>query len=681
MRITNFFKPPSFAAPRDVGADSRGDDPAPAPQSSPLTELSSSLRSNDPSPQRPGGPSSQLNVSLSQSIGDATGNQSLNNSFLSTRDPSPGTSFNSSQRVVKKGKEVVISSDGEDTDSISSLESPDDLFTKFVTPANSVGKKSNDSDSGGSGMNLRGRSSKDRRSNGPFRFQSAPKYKNTLDSLVVRTVDDNETEAKIAKLRAALESEALQEAEKKNATVHDSTVPSTRLHEGVLTSALGDQDGNLGLRRLLDAVRRTEALDLDKSWHFFDNETEWPPAPDFPTTSIEPGSQLFGLRETHSRERAFHSGIIDFALSRSMLPDALISWIFQAAPSEPQDSIRQAYCRAMKNTPAERIKTLIKPEDIDKVFKRLGATPKALAMSEEVVPDAEVTKGHLETGCPREAALLAVLDLLCGAADSFADKTRERVLEFLFRLTLDASLTGNSLICAELEQAILNVLYSVPDDMADDLALRLSISVYDTIKDATLQSRLLKHIVPASDWIALIRCRLALSFLTHSPLPLSEPINEVINLRRVIDIVKEPRFDVQRYKAQGQNGYDYEELGAITVILNIVIDCGRFEADFHDRDAEREFNADVDVLAERLKKIFAFIEDSGASHLKRTLAKEALEALHYRVVYSVRSKPPPKKSIFGDVGPLRERRDAFAAAGFTPVQGPDTNMPIRQHGQ
>ncbi|PWY83527.1 hypothetical protein BO70DRAFT_290805 [Aspergillus heteromorphus CBS 117.55] len=679
--ITSFFKRPSFAATsRDARAETQADDPAPAPESSPLTELSSSLHSNDSSPQRPKGQRSQLNAPLSsQPIGDTTGNQELQHSFFSTDDPSPGTSF-SSHRVVKKGKEVVISSDGEDTDSISSLEAPEDIFTKFIKPGASASKRSTDSDSPGPGMNLRGRGST--RSRGSIRLsQTLPKYRHTLDSLVVKTVDDNETEASIAKLKAAFEKEALREAEKKNALAHGSNLKSTRLHEGVLASALGDDDDELGLQRLLDAVRRTEALDLEKTWHFFDNESELPPALDFPTTSIKPGTQLFGLRETHSRERAFHSGIVDVALARSMLPDALISWVFHSVPSESQDSIRQAYCRAVKNTPAERIKTLITPADIDQIFHRLGATPRALSISEEVIPDAEVTKSRVETGSPREGALLAVLDLLSGAADSFAENTRERVLNYLFRLTLDASLTSNARICSELEQAILSVLGNVHEDTVDDLVHRVCMSAYDTIKDATLQSRLLKHILPVSDWIAVVRCRLALSFLTHSPLPLSDSLEKVFNLKRITSILKGQRFEVKRYKRKGENNYDYEELGSITALLNIVIDSGRFEATFPDKAAEREFNADVDALSDRLKKIFTSIEDSGASHLKRTLTKEALESLHYRVIYSVRTKPRPKQSIYGEIIPRKEKKEVFSGWKTKPKQDQDTEMPIRQHDQ
>lgn len=120
----------------------------------------------------------------------------------------------------------------------------------------------------------------------------------------------------------------------------------------------------------------------------------------------------------------------------------------------------------------------------------------------------------------------------------------------------------------------------------------------------------------------------------------------MLNIPRLTTYLNHPRFNVKKYKAKNRPDYDYNELGSIINLLNIAIDAGWTTTGFETPDAERAFNADIDVLAERTKRIFSSIEDSGVSHLKRTLAKENLEALHYRILYSVRSKPPPKKTLF-----------------------------------
>jgi hypothetical protein len=177
---------------------------------------------------------------------------------------------------------------------------------------------------------------------------------------------------------------------------------------------------------------------------------------------------------------------------------------------------------------------------------------------------------------------------------------------------------------------------------------KISRSLYDTIKDTSFQSRLLIHILPTSDWIALFRCRLAVAFLTQSPAPLTEPPDAVLNLRRINDVLQESRFDTKRHKHK-PDGYDYGELSALTTLLDVATEPAVPRNGFPSKAAEREYNADVDLLAERIKMIFTSIQGLGASHLKRAMAKSALETLRYRILYSVRSRPPPKVSLFGDV--------------------------------
>lgn len=149
-----------------------------------------------------------------------------------------------------------------------------------------------------------------------------------------------------------------------------------------------------------------------------------------------------------------------------------------------------------------------------------------------------------------------------------------------------------------------------------------------------------------SPQIALFRSRLAMAFLFNDQSQLEKSLEEILDLRRIINHLKEIRLDTELHKARLAGDYDYTELKATTYLLNTVIDTGRTTLTFPDKETERRFNKDVDALAEQVKKIFSAIEDSGASHLKRTEAKQGLEALRYRIIYSIRSKQQVK-SIFG----------------------------------
>ncbi|QMW45000.1 hypothetical protein G4B11_008420 [Aspergillus flavus] len=664
--IKNYFKRPDFSASRDSRYQDPSETPAESSQSSPLTEPPSSFVTNGGSPQTPDGPALQLKQSLLLSVTDSTENSqhqpSSQNTEPAASDPTLPPSFNLAQRVVRNGREVVISSDGEDTDTSEAFEDPTSLFLKFAKPDDTSTNEETNNDSSSHGRTLRSRPSRDDVK--PRRFSlsrvSAPNYKHSIDSLVTQAVDDNETEASIAKLRATLEEENARKAASKS----EAAPGLQQLHEGILTSALDSQNDETGLRRLLDAVRRTEAFDMEKSWFFFDHGSELAPPPAFPRNCIPAKSSLSVLRDPESRERAFHSGSVDFALSRGLLPDELVVWILNSVPSEPRDTLRNAYCRAFKS--------LVRPDSIDAIFQRMGASPKALTFSEVIVPDAIPKNSPLRAAPQHQAALLAILNLLRGAADLFSDETREHILSILFRLSLDISLTRDPMVCSELERTIIAVLESIPEETADNLVYRVCTSAYETIKDAVFQSRLLTHILPTSSWIAMLRCRLAVAFLTSDPSSLAEEPDVMGYLRRIIDVLKDKRFDVKRYKMKGQPEYDYGELMAITTVLNIAIDSGWSGVDFSSKDAEREFNSEVDALADRIKRIFTSIEDSGASHLKRTLAKEALEALHYRIIYSVRTKPRPKRSIFGENGADSQNKKVFDPWKIKIKQDPET---------
>lgn len=188
---------------------------------------------------------------------------------------------------MKNGKEVVISSDGDESDSAGSLESPDDLLARFLAPKSPVTPKERTGDDSETIQPVR----KNPKHKSVVRTESAPrKYKNSLENLVRQAVSDNETEAGIAKLRASLNDES-------DRNTDSGPDKASNLNEGVLASAIDDgNDDSMGLQRLLDAVRRTEAFDLGKSWSFFDLQTPLPPGPDFPRECVSPRTYLGVLR-------------------------------------------------------------------------------------------------------------------------------------------------------------------------------------------------------------------------------------------------------------------------------------------------------------------------------------------------------------------------------------------------
>lgn len=265
--ITDFFHRPAFSRIKSSQSPPEQHKEFPPLSSSPLSDPPSSSALNQASQQL----RNELEVSRTHTQDDIPNSSAPPQSFRSIESAaglsSTGSgSFNASQRILKDGKEVVTNSDGEDTDSIYSLDDPAEFFKPKAKPEHKQAPVRPDTS---------------------ILYKNAPKYKNTLDSLVYDAVDDNEIEANVAKVKATFS---------KPQPDNNTSAAEQALHKGMLTSALGDNDEGSGLQRLMDAVRRTEALEQDRVWHFFDHDQKLPPAPEFPRDLFPPGKHLAMLR-------------------------------------------------------------------------------------------------------------------------------------------------------------------------------------------------------------------------------------------------------------------------------------------------------------------------------------------------------------------------------------------------
>ncbi|KAJ5670701.1 uncharacterized protein N7477_006064 [Penicillium maclennaniae] len=674
--VTNFFKPPAFSRFSQTPTPERKrSNPPPRqplqtpsyPQSDPPPSSKIDLTWEDHDEPR-----SQLGASLMQSISDdfplSLPPEQSSQSHGSAPPPSSLGSFIASQRIVKDGKEVVISSDGEDTDSTDSLDDPSFLLgpkfrqQKQETKPNRVDKAY-------------------------LQTLSVPTiYKHSLDSLVHAAVSDQKTEANVAKIKMGFELHRTPVAPSQDL----GSKTKNGIQEGVLTSALKESEDGNEFRRLMDAIRRTEALDQDRIWRFFDLVQMTPAAPDFPRDLFPPGSHLSALREPETRIHTFQSGILEYAASLQQLPDELLCWLFRSIPLEPRDELRTAYCRIFTQTPAQRVEDLVRPDNIDELFRQMGAKPQALDLTDCVVEDSFEQLSQTPQLKVR-GVLLSTFHLLQDAADLFSNDTRERAIQLLLRITLDTSLTADNLIHSELQSALSALLERVPEADTEQTERRICATVYETVREPQFQSRMLHHILPTSTWISLLRYRLGVAFLLKSPEPLTETPSTVLDLKRLtLFLIQDERFDRQLRNPRGE--YNYTELTAIAHLLDIVVNSAPYTLRCDHADSAKELDAAIDKLAAQIKKIFSLIQDSGASHLKRMLAKEALEALYYRVLYAIRSKPPPKKTLFKHYGSEQQNgnlrnifrpkvahdtSDAGTSSGVDTLEG--TAMPIRGH--
>ncbi|TKA27597.1 hypothetical protein B0A50_04429 [Salinomyces thailandicus] len=169
-----------------------------------------------------------------------------------------------------------------------------------------------------------------------------------------------------------------------------------------------------------------------------------------------------------------------------------------------------------------------------------------------------------------------------------------------------------------------------------------------------LKCRVVASLPATSARIHYIRRRLALylATMTDSNLPLTAENWTIKLLNR---IRKRPEFQVS-------DASDYAFLSAMVEILDIAIDCGFSDFAFLNQPQatptsvfsrpagpsleEQAFNSQIDKLCQSLQLMMSRIKDAGATHLRRTEAKAAIERVVGRLEHTVRTRPKPKKGIF-----------------------------------
>ncbi|EER36822.1 conserved hypothetical protein [Histoplasma capsulatum H143] len=563
--------------------------------SSPLSSALSSHAFVSPIPLRQGASQIKDDRTLSQ-VSQHTNDDSSSGRDVQQNTPSQPrdgehqltntftTSFNSfSQRVVRDGKVIVTNSD-EDTDSLSDLESAEDLLARFLKPPASVRPLSSSSHSPRPGRDntdagrptklqqlLSGRSSlklNDRK--------DLPKYQFSLDTLVADAANDKATEAKVAKIKQGL-------------------LPKVQpercrgvLRADLLAAAVEDETDTKGIQRLKDAVERTETFATRKIWLFFEENTPVVPYPRFPSGWIQPASWECNLEDPETRGPAFISGIVSNRLSSRMLPDEVLLWLLQTVPTGQDGYMQSVNVAVLEQSSAGRISSLITPSHIDQLFRRLGARGAALDVSISLQPDHHIS-------------------------DKYWNRDTRNLLS-LVNLSLHLFKTINEV---ELQNQLLNNILPTSPRVA---LFRCRLAWAWFYCDPSFLDRPKSQLFDLPSLTKYLKHDLRFNTNMRSN-GSNDQFNfwELHALTSILDIA----------------------IDSGTTIPSFVNENGDV-----DRGAEHQFNAAIDDLADCIKAIFSAIRDSGASHLRRSETRERLQALYYRLTYGVRTKPRPPKQWF-----------------------------------
>jgi hypothetical protein len=551
----------------------------------------------------------------------------------------------STQSVFEGGKVVAVrSSDDDDSDSLSSL---DDILGR---------RKSETATSSSSPIELDADEYEAERIRTIFRFTSGRSqplvgrdklrelyskekdHKVDIGSLMVDHIDDQEVEGNVAK--AIQGYEASKQEEERSRVQGDI---NQNLLAAVMAGAPAESDG---ISRLMSAVERTEALNIDRSWSFFGPGNPQPPA--VKPIQIVPDVQWSNewresLQDDECRSRTFLSGYIGEAWSYGQLPNEFIQWTFESIVQEPKDELRRSYVQAFRHIKSEWVRSQVDAATIGRIFLSIGASQKSVSCEDLIEPAAYISRSH---EAPDYRHLLSVVEMFMVMAPYLETSAHQKLLAIMARLSLDAHVMADARVSVAVENGLAELIELSTQKDNPAIAQTLVTDLGTCLIDPTLQAQLLKHILSTSPLTACIRIQLAHRFLLGTnwdfEVDVASPSIDISALTRYLD---SGPFDTT-FRSPSRRP-DYANMTAQTYILDIAIADGGRPASFASRTNEVAFNRKVDKLADRVKAIFASIADTGASHMRRTEAKEALQALHYRLLYAVRTEPRPKKNVFG----------------------------------
>ena len=227
-------------------------------------------------------------------------------------------------------------------------------------------------------------------------------------------------------------------------------------------------------------------------------------------------------------------------------------------------------------------------------------------------------------------------------------EVREYLLYILLCMTLDVSITTEISLMFLLQEVLASLLDS-DDSMPEDSLNEAFSLMFSKINDLSLRLQLVQSIPIHSSRLCSTRRRLARGFFFNNDIYISGVGQKEPDLSDIAQHLRtEPAFIIR-------GNMDFQQLGASMSLLDIVIDDGDPPRPLTE-EAEKSFNKQVDEVLQAVRDMSSKIVDTGASHISRTETKEVLIALDTRLQYAVRTRPKPKRSVFGDIAPVGSKK-------------------------
>jgi hypothetical protein len=283
-----------------------------------------------------------------------------------------------------------------------------------------------------------------------------PKYKFDLKYLASLAKSDDAIEASSKRVKAL--SAPRQESDAifpQGAALHEPK--STHLE--LLGSVVAErEDGEM--QRVTRAIKRTEATLSEHHWYFFHTramsaiEKKSP----FPTDCV-PETWRKELLDPQSRYQTIVSGFAEDMVSYGKtLPDEIFLWILNELCREPSEPLRVSFSNILRESP-EQVHRLVGPDVIQNLFRRLGANPTGISISDKIRP----IQGLVDPYSKCEwGKLCAVVKFLSQVTRPLQQNAKVYTLCMLLRMSIDRVVLSNLDVLDLVQEAINHLCRNTP---------------------------------------------------------------------------------------------------------------------------------------------------------------------------------------------------------------------------
>ncbi|KAH7562019.1 hypothetical protein BM1_03123 [Bipolaris maydis] len=567
----------------------------------------------------------------------------------SQRAPVPHTT---TRRVTDNGTEVVLNSDSDD-DSLPDLDfgitAPKPSPPKTATITTRY-KRTSDNDNDG----LR------------IPTKKARDDKRKFDALVQTAQKNLETERKIQEHKAVL-----------NKAVQEPVTTRITINEETLGQAVQDDDDDPHkAHRLLQAMQRTNATQMESVFYFFEHDVDTVPVQKkFPVNLLPQRRWASTFQRPDTRDQAFMAGLAQHIFRVQNLPKELASWMIDQICYNQNEALNCKYLEILE-AHHDRLHGLLDSKRLDAIFKTIGTNITQLEANTQLLP-LSVPQSEIKTFVP--PFLKQITRLLTRAAPWLQTATRSHALYLLCHVCLDTRVTADFdilhavqdamevIICnfADNNKLISGVRGPPPqDDVPFLIASQLNTMIPQLLTKIThpvLQRNLTCALPAKCPLTAYLQRHLALSFLLH-PTPVSTSLVDGKAHDLVLDhIAKSPDFFINK-------NTDYGHLAARLALLDVAIGPGLLAVPYQPLSSSapseagsspvqapvpassevRQFNEQIDALAQQIKLLGNSIVEAGAVvDIAILETKNSVEQMCSRLEHSSRIGGKKIHDVFG----------------------------------